>query len=211
MRYVTLTAVCVLAASSLLAQPGAGRAERRGEAGRARAAVRADRETTRPRAWEPGERMRAFAQRRDVPTSRILQRMKDFLALTPDQESKAREILEKAKSEVGESVGSLRELGEKTREKLREILTEEQRIKLDKLRKDAREVGAQMMQERGPQMREALGRAGEEARLRMALRAVNLTEEQRKKVQEIEKETHAKLQAIQNEVRPKIEATREEA
>lgn len=214
MKRLSLITLCVCLAGSLLAQPPAGRGERRGEFGQARWArqpAAAEARTTGPLAWQAGPRAGLGLRRGDVPTTRILQRMTEFLALTPEQQAKVRDILEKAKSELGESVGSLRELGEKTRERLREVLTEEQRAKLDKLRGEARETAGRMAQDYGPQVREGIERLGQEARLRMALRSLNLTEEQRKQIDAIEKESREKIKAIQEEVRPKIQAAREEA
>ncbi len=211
MKKMVVTAICLVLGGALCAQPGPQVGERRGQGARPGAGAWADRQTSRSRVWQARERLAAFGQHRDVPTTRIVQRMKEVLALTPEQEKKVHEILEKAKSELGESVGSVRELGEKTREKLREILTEEQRIKLDKLRQNAREVGAEMVQERGPQLRQGVERMAEEGRMRLALRSLNLTEEQRQQIEEVQKATRAKIQAIQEEVKPKIEAAREEA
>jgi Spy/CpxP family protein refolding chaperone len=150
-------------------------------------------------------------RRGDVPTTRILTRLSEYLELSPEQREKARDILEKAKSELGESVGSLRELGEKTRERLRAILTDAQREKLDKLRNDMRDTAERMAQNYGPALREGAERLGQEARFRMALRGLDLTPEQREKVEAIEKETAEKIRAIQEEVRPKIQAARQEA
>ncbi|MCX7626072.1 MAG: hypothetical protein N2Z21_07670 [Candidatus Sumerlaeaceae bacterium] len=214
MKRFILTVVCLGAAGSLLAQPPMGPERRRGEFGQARWARRpgvADVRTSGPLASQAGPRGGWGARRGDVPTTRILQRMTEFLQLTPDQQSKVKDILDKAKAELGESVGSLRELGEKTRERLREVLTEEQRAKLDKLRSDARDTAGRMAQDYAPQIREGVERFGQEARLRMALRSLSLTEEQRKQIDEIEKQTREKIKAIQDEVRPKIEAAREEA
>ncbi len=147
----------------------------------------------------------------DVPTTRILERLSQYLELTPEQRAKVQEILAKAKSEFGESVGSLREFGEKTRERLREVLTDEQRAKLDRLREDTKAVGQRMAENYGQPVRQAAERMAQEARLRMALRQLNLTDEQRQRVEEIEKKTLEKVRAIQQEMQPKIQAVREEA
>lgn len=214
MKHLGLLALCVCLAGSLLAQPPLGRGERRGEFGQvrwSRKPAAAEARTSGPRAWRAGPKAEFGQRRGDIPTTRILERMTKLLALTPEQQAKVKDILEKAKSELGESVGSLRELGDKTRERLREVLTEEQRAKLDKLRGDARETAGRMAQNYGPQIREGLERLGQEARLRMALRSLNLTNEQRQQIDAIEKETREKIKAIQEEVRPKIEAAREEA
>jgi Spy/CpxP family protein refolding chaperone len=174
-----------------------------------------------------------WLRRGDVPTTRIFTRLSEYLELSPEQREKARDILEKANGELGESVGSLRELGEKTREKLRAILTDAQREKLDKLRNDMRDTAERMAQNYGPALREGAERLGQEVRFRMALRGLDLTpsatsgvtiglfrmalrgldltHEQREKVEAIEKETAEKIRAIQEEVRPKIQAARQEA
>jgi len=137
--------------------------------------------------------------------------MTNYLELKPEQQSKIRDILESAKAELGESISSIREFGEKTRERIREVLTEEQRAKLDRLRDNARGTGKEMLQSYGPQMREGAKRTGEEARLRFALRSLNLTDEQRQRIEAVQKETAQKIKSITDEVRPKIQAARDDA
>lgn len=235
MKRFILTAIGVLTVSSVMAQPGAPQQEgrrARGEGERPRAAwaergqrpdIRpgeraqrwrerfADAQTSGPRgrAMQAGERH--GLRGRDVPTTRILERLAQYLELTPEQHVKVKEILAKAKSEFGESVTTLREFGEKTRESLHEVLTEEQRAKLDRLREDAKAVGQRMAENYGKPAREAAERMAQEARLRMALRQLNLSEEQRQRVEEVEKKVSEKIRAIQQEVQPKIQAVREEA
>jgi len=205
-----LVFMCAAIAAVCVAQPGpeqGGRGGPRAEAMKWRRAAEA--QTSPPRAG--ARRAGAWLQRGDGATSRVLERMTQMLSLTPEQRTKVANILEKAKGELGGKVGSLRDLGEKTREEIRSILTDEQRAKLDKFRENAQQTGQKMAEQYAPQMQERMKQMGQEMRLRMALRALDLKDDQRQKVEQIEKETQEKIKAIQEEVRPKIQAVREEA
>lgn len=179
----TLLALLTLAAcSALVAQPGPG-------------GPRGGRGPDGP----AGPRGGAMLQAGALPTTGIVTMLKNRADITEEQASKIAAIMET------------------TREDVMNVLTPEQREKLDKLqergqgireRAQERDANRDEMRER---QQERVQVVAEHMRMWRAAQLVDLTDEQKAKVREIQKATQEKAKALQDELKPKMDEIHKKA
>jgi Spy/CpxP family protein refolding chaperone len=106
---------------------------------------------------------------------RLAERIQD-LNLTDDQEAKIAEIRKEYKPKVQEASKELAAIGKEEVDKVRDVLTEEQRTKLEALKEERKERGAERLTARIAHLKE-----------------LDLTEGEEAKIAEIHKEYHPKV------------------
>jgi Spy/CpxP family protein refolding chaperone len=147
----------------------------------------------------------------DINTTRIVNMLDRRLDLTDEQEKQIRGILDETKAEMKAQAEEMRGKLRASREGIEKVLTEEQRNKLGK------GAGALLRglngfaEDQGPAVRDHREAPGAEFRMRAAMAALDLSEEQREKLRAHHEAMRAKHEALRKEMEPKIEALREEA
>jgi Spy/CpxP family protein refolding chaperone len=132
------------------------------------------------------------------------------LDLSSEQQSHIVQIVSDAKDKVKEPAKQIRDEFKETRDRIAEVLTDEQKQKLEK-GKDALVGGLRnFADENRDDIRERLQGAGDEIRMHMALNKLSLSEDQREKLHEIEKSTHDEVRKLHESLEPKLKELREE-
>lgn len=186
-RIAVLIGSAILIAATAVAQPDPGRGFRGGPGG-------------------------GFGMHRaDIPTTRIVEILTDKLQLTDEQKPKVAQIIDETKAEMRAQAGAIRSTLEKARDKMAAVLNEDQEQKLQQMKEGLFSGLSGFAAAHGPEIREEVQAAGEEIRLRMALGSLNLSEDQKTKLKDVEKQLRDKTKAIHDEVAPKMEAARKEA
>jgi Spy/CpxP family protein refolding chaperone len=142
-------------------------------------------------------------------TTQAVEMMAKRLDLTDEQKSKVSAIAEKARADI-------RGIGEKAKDDAMAVLTPEQREKAKDLREDIEERAESM---RGRAFRPEPGEdappnmkgMGEMMELHMAVRQLDLSDEQKEKLKASREEMEKAGKAIREEVEPKMESLRKEA
>jgi len=147
----------------------------------------------------------------DRPTTAVLEMMTKRLELTKEQQEKIAPILERTRSEIRETAEGTKAILEKTREEVGAVLNEEQKQKIGKAREDVKGAVGGFLKSHGPEIREGVKGAGDEIRLRIALRSLDLTDEQKAKLGELQESIEEKREAAMAEMRKQQEQIREEA
>lgn len=147
----------------------------------------------------------------DMPTSAILNMMSRQLDLTSEQRAKAEGILDAARDSLKKHTEEIRKIVGKTRDDIKALLNDEQKSKIDKMKRGIFEGVEGFMATHGAEIRGELKKAGQEIRLRMALSSLDLKPEQREKLKEAAKDVRERTRAIMEKVKPEMEAVRKQA
>lgn len=142
----------------------------------------------------------------DRPTTAVLEMMTKKLDLTEEQRNKIAPILENAKSQLKEQVGEAKDVFAETKEQIGAVLTDEQKAKFEKGKQAFVGAVGGYVRAHGPEIRERVQGAGKEIALRAALGSLELTEEQRTKLKDLQESVQEKRQAIMEEMKPRFEA-----
>lgn len=164
----------------------------------------------RPVGPKPGHG-RLMERLEDRPTTRVVEMMTERLELTREQQEKIGGVLDAAKAELKQHGKEARSILSTTHEQILEVLTPEQRGKAGKMKEALFAGVGGFAKSHAPHLREGLQRAGDEIRIRAALSTLELDDEQRGKLMELQAQIEAKREKIISEVRPQFDALREEA
>lgn len=148
---------------------------------------------------------------KDLPTTPILNMLDKRLSLSPEQKGKIEQVLAEAREGLKGPMQESRAVLQKTREGVLAVLNDEQKAKLKATKQDFLAALGGFAQVHGPALREGVQGATEELRTRMALNSLNLTPEQRQKLQEVQKSMREKHEALMKEMRPKLEQLKKDA
>ncbi len=191
MKRILITAAIATAASLALAAPPDG--------------------PQRPGRGPGGPRMGFFQPPNmgNLESSPVLARMTKRLDLTAEQQEKVKTILDQTREELKKSAEEARAIVDKSHEGIQALLTDAQKAKAQEGRERVRERIGEFAAERGPQIRErvreGLENMGEAMKIRRALGELDLSDEQKTKLREVEKDAAEKVKAIHESVQPKIE------
>ena len=146
----------------------------------------------------------------DRPTTAVLEMMSKRLELTQEQQDKIAPILEKTREQLKEQAGDAKDVLKETKEQIGAILNDEQKAKLEKGKDAIAGAFGGYLRAHGPEIREHMQGAGQEIALRAAIGSLDLTEEQRTKLKEMQESVQEKRKAIMEEVKPRMEAIEKE-
>lgn len=144
------------------------------------------------------------------PPGPVMERLAEKLELTDEQREKMKAVLEETRAELRESAGDAASKVREVRERVRGELTEEQRAKLDGVRKEAGERVRGLVQQHGPRLERRVGYLqGDMAYLR-SVRTLDLTDEQHEKLKELRTETAARLESLRADHEKQVDSVRAE-
>ena len=141
----------------------------------------------------------------DRPTSVVLEIMTKRLELTEAQREKIAPILNEAKEKIKKSVEESKDALESTKQQISAELTEAQKTKLEEGKGILAGAMGGYLRDHGPELRQRVEGAGKEIGLRAALGALELTEEQREKLKELQERAQEKRETLMQEMKPKFE------
>lgn len=159
--------------------------------------------------FRQGHRFAHKALGGDRSTSTILEGLARRLDLTEQQKAQIAPILEDTRAEMRRTMEGTHAVLEKAKEEIAAVLNPEQKEKIKDMKENFAGAIGGFLKDRGPELRERAQNAGDEMRLRFALGSMELTEQQREKLKELQDRTRAEREAVMAEVQPRIEQIRE--
>lgn len=146
----------------------------------------------------------------DRPTTAVLAMLSKQLELTDEQKEKITPILENTRAELRKSAEGAKSALQKSKDEIKAVLSDEQKGKLEKMKENIGGAIGGFMRANGPEIRERVQDAGQEIALRAALGSLDLTDEQRGKLKELQDDVKQRREAIEAEMKPKMEELKKE-
>jgi hypothetical protein len=154
---------------------------------------------------------RGFGDRMgDRPTTAVMEMLSKRLDLTDEQKAKIAPILENTRKQLKDTAEGGKDVLAKAKEQIQAELTDEQKGKLEKMKENLRGAVGGYLREHGPDIKDRLHDAGQEIALRMAIGSLDLNDEQRGKLKELQERVRKQREEIQAEVKPKVEAIKKD-